>query len=41
MHPDILRQLAADHIREMHAKAGRERLTRRTEAGRVRALLSR
>ncbi|HEY7142634.1 MAG TPA: hypothetical protein VH637_00175 [Streptosporangiaceae bacterium] len=41
MHPDIMRQLAADHISEMHAKAGHERLARRADAGRVRALLSR
>ena len=26
MHPDIMRQLAADHIREMHAKAKDARL---------------
>jgi hypothetical protein len=41
MHPDITRQVAADHIREMHAKADDERLARRAEAGRVRALLTR
>jgi hypothetical protein len=41
MHPDITRQLAADHIREMHAKAEGERRARRAETGRVRALLNR
>jgi hypothetical protein len=29
MHPVIMRQLAADHIREMHAKAEDERQARR------------
>ncbi len=29
MHPVIMRQLAADHIREIHAKATGERLARR------------
>ena len=29
MHPAIMRQLAADHIAERHAKAEDERLTRR------------
>jgi hypothetical protein len=29
MHPVIMRQLAADHIREIHAKATDERLARR------------
>jgi len=29
MHRDITRQLAADHIRGMHAKADDERLARR------------
>ncbi len=28
MHPVIMRQLAADHIREIHAKAEDERLAR-------------
>ena len=28
MHPVIMRQLAADHIAELHAKAENERLTR-------------
>ena len=28
MHPVIMRQLAADHIREIHAKADDERLAR-------------
>ena len=28
MHPVIMRQLAADHIKEMHAKAEDERLAR-------------
>ena len=29
MHPAIMRQLAADHIAEMHAKAADERLDRK------------
>jgi len=29
MHPVILRQLAADHIKQMHAKADDQRQTRR------------
>ena len=34
MHPVIMRQLAADHIAELHAKAEDERLTRQ-RAGRA------
>ena len=30
MHPVIMRQLAADHIKEMHAKAEDERLARQS-----------
>ncbi len=30
MHPVIMRQLAADRIREIHTKAADERLARRT-----------
>ena len=37
MHPVIMRQLAADHIREMHAKAEDERLARRARRVRRRA----
>jgi hypothetical protein len=29
MHPVIIQQLAAEHIREIHAKAEKERLARR------------
>ena len=34
MHPAIMRQLAADHIAEIHAKAEDERLTRRARRAR-------
>ena len=34
MHPVIMRQLAADHIAEIHAKAGEERLTRQARRAR-------
>ena len=37
MHPVIIRQLAADHIREIHAKAADERLARQARRGRHRA----
>ncbi len=37
MHPDIIRQLAAGHIREMHAKAEDERLARQARRARRRA----
>jgi hypothetical protein len=37
MHPAITRQLAADHIREMHAKAEDERLARQARRARRRA----
>ena len=34
MHPAIMRQLAANHIAEIHAKAEDERLTRRARRAR-------
>jgi hypothetical protein len=34
MHPVIMRQLAADHIAELHAKAEDERLTRQARRAR-------
>jgi len=34
VHPAIMRQLAADHIAEIHAKAEDERLTRRARRAR-------
>ena len=37
MHPVIMRQLAADHIREMHAKAEDECLAREARRARRRA----
>ena len=37
MHPIITRQLAADHIRELHAKAEDERLARQARRARRRA----
>ncbi len=37
MHPVIIRQLAADHIRELHAKAEDERLARQARRARRRA----
>ena len=37
MHPVIMRQLAADHIREMHTKAQYERLARQAHRARRRA----
>jgi hypothetical protein len=37
MHPDIMRQLAADHIREMHATAEDERRARQARRARRRA----
>jgi hypothetical protein len=37
MHPVIMRQLAADHIAEMHAKAEDERLNRQARRARRRA----
>ena len=37
MHPAIVRQLAADHIREIHAKAEDERLARQARRARRRA----
>jgi hypothetical protein len=37
MHPVITRQLAAEHIREMHAKAAGERLARQARRARRRA----
>ena len=37
MHPVIMRQLAADHIREMHTKAEDERLARQARRARRRA----
>ena len=37
MHPVIMRQLAADHIREIHAKAEDERLARHARRARRRA----
>jgi hypothetical protein len=37
MHPVIMRQLAADHIRELHAKALDERLARQAHRARRRA----
>ena len=37
MHPVIVRQLAADHIREIHAKAEDERLVRQARRARRRA----
>jgi hypothetical protein len=37
MHPVIMRQLAADHIREKHAKAEDERLARQARRARRRA----
>ena len=37
MHPDIMRQLAAEHIREIHAKAEDERLARQARRARRRA----
>jgi hypothetical protein len=33
MHPVILRQLAADHIKEMHAKADDQRQARQARGG--------
>ena len=36
MHPAIMRQLAADHIREMHAQAEDERQARRARRARRR-----
>ena len=37
MHPVIMRQLAADHIREIHAKTENERLARQARRARRRA----
>ena len=37
MHPVIIRQLAADHIREMHVRAADERQARRARRARRRA----
>ncbi len=37
MHPVIMRQLAADHIKEMHAKAEEECLARQARRARCRA----
>ena len=37
MHPAIMRQLAANHIREIHAKAEDERLARQARRARRRA----
>ena len=37
MHPVTIRQLAADHIREIHAKAENERLVRQARRARRRA----
>jgi hypothetical protein len=37
MHPVIMRQLAADHIREIHAKAEDERLGRHARRARRRS----
>ena len=37
MHPVIMRQVATDHIREMHAKAQDERLARQAYLARRRA----
>ena len=37
MHPVIMRQLAADHIAELHAKAENERLARHARRARRRA----
>ena len=37
MHPVIMRQLAADRIRELHAKAENERLARQARRARRRA----
>ena len=37
MHPVIMRQLTADHIRELHAKAENERLARQARRARRRA----
>ena len=37
MHPVIIRHLAADHIREIHAKAEDERLARQARRARRRA----
>ena len=37
MHPVIMRQLAADHIGEIHAKAENERLARQARRARRRA----
>jgi hypothetical protein len=37
MHPAIMRQLAADHIREIHATADNERWVRQARRGRRRA----
>ncbi len=37
MHPVIIRQLAADHIEEMHVQAADERLARRARRARRRA----
>ena len=38
MHPVIMRQLAADHIKEMHAKAADARLARQARRARRRML---
>ena len=37
MHPVIIQQLAADHIRELHATAAEERRARRARRARRRA----
>ncbi len=37
MHPVIIRQLATDHIREMHAEAEDERMARQARRARRRA----
>ena len=37
MHPVIMRQFAADHIREIHAEAENERLARQARRARRRA----
>ncbi len=37
MHPVIMRQLAADHIKEMHVRAEEERVARRARRARRRA----
>ena len=41
MHPAIMRQLAADHIAQMHAKAEDERLARQARRARHRAPFTR